>query len=304
MNRDESGLSGALLIATWTATTMFFWGFAFFHLPDSTPEWLIRAQSACFGTNESGLPDTYGWMLLVLAPISILLGMLVSLQQELRVGGNYIRSKCLGRKLIVITLALIVAETGWVASRIGKGLEIAYASYETVDNSGLPENYPSSSRPAPDFTLINQDGKAISISKLKGQNILLTFAFAHCSTICPVLVKNSMQAHSSLKENSTELLIVTLDPWRDTLSSLPTMAKKWNLGLHQHVLSGSIKEVEAVIASYGVITQRNTKNGDVVHPALTFVINAEGKLVYTFNGASVNWIVEALTRVQKGADVQ
>ena len=58
----------------------------FYRAPDITPEWLLRAQSVCFGTTQTGLPDTYGWLVLALGPLSMLLGLVVALGRDLRCG--------------------------------------------------------------------------------------------------------------------------------------------------------------------------------------------------------------------------
>ena len=65
------------------------------------------------------------------------------------------------------------------------------------------------------------------------------------------------------------------------------------------VLSGEVDAVTAALDGFNVPWQRNEANGDVVHPALVYVIDAEGRIAYGFNNPSVDWLVEAATRLTR-----
>ncbi len=294
-----NALIGVLLLPLWCITTMFFWGFAFLHLPEATPDWLLRAQAACFGTNETGLPDTYGWMLLTLAPGSILVGMIVAMREEMITGLKSLRSILIGRVLLTALATTLIIEAVWITGRVQQGIEIAYASYDVEDIGAFPDDYPRSDEPAPDFTLIDQSGQKISLKSLLGENVILTFILAHCKTICPAMLKIATKAHSALPPDSTELLFVTLDPWRDSPGSLPSLAERWELLPSQRVLSGEVAEVERIISAYNVTAQRDQRTGDVTHPALYFLINREGKIIYKLNSPSAEWIIAAVNRLNK-----
>src|SRR5438128_6757304 len=41
--------------------------------------------------------------------------------------------------------------------------------------------------PAPGFTLTSQDGAQVSLAKLRGKVVAVTFIFTRCSTTCPML---------------------------------------------------------------------------------------------------------------------
>ena len=48
------------------------------------------------------------------------------------------------------------------------------------------ENLPKI-RPAPEFTLTNQDGKRLALKDLRGKVLAITFIFASCADTCPLL---------------------------------------------------------------------------------------------------------------------
>jgi cytochrome oxidase Cu insertion factor (SCO1/SenC/PrrC family) len=48
---------------------------------------------------------------------------------------------------------------------------------------------------------------------------------------------------------------------------------------------------------YGVTFTRDQRTGDIVHPGLVFLIDADGRLAYTFGTPSPAWVREALRRL-------
>ena len=296
----HTGVAVALFTA-WLIVTMLLWLLAFYRAPDSTPQWLLRAQLVCFGTSESGLPDTYGWLILILAPLSFIASLAVVLGREFIEGINAVASKVPGALCIFILLSLLTWESVWATGQIKRGLEIAHADYSITSTKKFPSDYPRTDKPLPEFKLVNQNSKQVSPAALKGKLVFLTFAFAHCQTICPAIIQNSKAALAAFPDEEAELVIITLDPRRDTPSSLPTLAKNWELTSNSQVLSGEIEEVEKTIALFNVPIERDEKTGDVTHPAMVYVLDPNGQIAYTFNNPYTDWLIEAGNRVQQGS---
>lgn len=153
--------------------------------------------------------------------------------------------------------------------------------------------------PAPDFRLVDQHGNIQTLSAFRGRPILISFVFAHCRTVCPVLVKTLQRASQESASLGTAALFLTLDPWRDTPAALPGLAKAWNMGPDTFVLSGDPVQVNSTLDAYQVPRGRNGQNGDVVHPAVAHVIDKDGRLAYSFSNPSAEWLREAVARVSK-----
>jgi len=282
----------------WLAATCILWIFAFIHVPSSSPDWVRRAQVACFGTDQSGLPDTSGWIILTLAPLAMLASIFVALGKEARNGLRYLGGSTSGKSFFVILVALVLVETFWVAERIRRGFEIRRSYVQVDDAETLPKDYPRLNRPAPDFNLVDQHGNQANLGRFGGAPFILTFAFAHCRTVCPLIIKNSQAALSRPQHSDTHLVVVTLDPWRDTPASLATQADDWKFGPAQLFLSGSEQDVNKALERYEVPRQRDERTGDVVHPALVYLIDSGGKIAYAFNNPSPDWISEGLSRLK------
>jgi cytochrome oxidase Cu insertion factor (SCO1/SenC/PrrC family) len=280
----------------WVTSTLLWWTFAFTPLPSAPPPWLTAARAACFGTMQSGLPAAQGWMLLVLAPASFLVAIIALWGAELWASLHHAARTPLGGSIFAVMALLVMAESAWVARKIHAAGAVTTWAQGAPDDRALPARYPRQATAAPDFALVDQHGSTISLASFRGRPVVLTFVFAHCQTMCPLIVDAIKRAAPEARPS--EVLLVTLDPWRDTPSSLPGLAGRWAMPERFHVLSSrNAQDVVDVIETYGVPFERDDRSGDITHPGLVFLVDAEGRLAYTFNNPPSAWIREGLLRL-------
>ena len=160
-------LAIAMLVA-WLLATMSLWWFAFYGVGEVDSNWLERARSACFGTDQSGLPDTYGWMVLVLAPMFFLSALILALGSEVWGGLTELSSNVLGKVVIIVLISTAVYESAWAREKILHGIKISRAPELTLSYGDLPEFYPRTNKAAPNFRLLNHLGEQVSLSDFKG----------------------------------------------------------------------------------------------------------------------------------------
>jgi cytochrome oxidase Cu insertion factor (SCO1/SenC/PrrC family) len=65
---------------------------------------------------------------------------------------------------------------------------------------------------------------------------------------------------------------------------LASLAESWQLGADAHVLSGEPDAVNAVLDAYQVPRERDELTGQVAHPALVYVLDANGTIAFASNG--------------------
>lgn len=80
------------------------------------------------------------------------------------------------------------------------------------------------------------------------------------------------------------ILVVTVDPWRDTPSRLPHVAHQWDLPHDAHVLSGEVDAVLTELEAWDVAIGRDSLTGEVTHPALVYVLDREGRIAFATTG--------------------
>lgn len=293
----------------WAAASALWWALAFAPLPVPQLE-LARLRAVCFGALDSGLPDARGWTLLVLGPASMLGFLLAVWGLELLASLRWLARRPAGIAVLVAFVATSAAGLVGVGSRVAAGLEVERAAGGAMGPMGpmgpmgktsLPADYPRGHAAAPPLDLVDQQGARMDLAALRGRPAIVTFAYAHCATVCPTLVDTVRRAALAAAdpERPPVVLIVTLDPWRDTPGALPGLATAWRLVdvPDAHLLSGSVEEVQAVLAGWNVASERDERTGEIGHPALVYVVDAEGRLAYSFLSPPVQWIVDGLDRL-------
>ena len=242
------------------------------------PEWLTRTRAACFGSERGGLPDTSGWILLIGEPIGML-GVLLA------IGGGSLRNDLAwllerpGRRAVAIAAAVVVVVgTGALGARVARAWDGGRNRY-ALDAGALRRV----DRGGPAVALVDQHGERASLAGLDGPAIV-TFAFGHCTTVCPVIVNDLRAARGRAGRADVPLVVLTLDPWRDTPERLPALAASWHLAAHDRVLSGGVEEVNAALDTLGVARKRNERTGDVDHVTMVYLVGRGGRIEWRGDG--------------------
>jgi protein SCO1/2 len=141
--------------------------------------------------------------------------------------------------------------------------------------------------PAPDFALVDQDGKPVSLDGLRGQVLLVDFVYTHCPGPCPILTGTHVAVQRALPPElapKVRFVSISLDPARDTPEALRRYAEAHGADLARwSFLTGEPGAVEDVLQRYGV-GARPAENGEIEHLVITYLIDAEGRVARRFAG--------------------
>jgi protein SCO1 len=290
-SEERWALAGMIAMFVITAA---WWALALWPVADA-PVWLERTRYVCFGVNETGLPDTTGWVGLIGAPLGMLMIILVGWAGGVR---KLVRHAHHSRP---VAAAFGLLALGTMAMVAGAAVRVQRAQAANIISPARDTrpaaSWPRLDREAPELDLVTQDGTDRSLASLRGRPVLVTFAYAHCETVCPVIVRDVMSAQEALSTSRVKpaILIVTLDPWRDTPSRLPAIARDWQLPASDAwVLSGDPARVEAALTSWNVARSRDERTGEVTHPSLVFVVDAQGRIAFATTGG--HEMIAALVR--------
>lgn len=132
--------------------------------------------------------------------------------------------------------------------------------------------------------LIDQRGERISLADFRGRPVILTFAFGHCTTVCPLVVRQVEEARSAANRQDVPLVVITLDPWRDTPDRLSQIVSEWALGPRDHLLSGSVEQVGRALDALGVQRQRDERTGDIEHVSMVMATDDRGHVGWRVDG--------------------
>ncbi len=274
------------------ALTAAWWALALWPLGAAAPEWIARTREVCFGATRTELPHAGGWVLLFGEPIGMLALLHVVWGAELRAGLARLRRHVAWRiasGVVVLALASgLIGAVRVVVRTSGGGRTEPFAL-----NAPLPER---GAAPVPPLALVDQRGERVTLASYAGRWVMVTFAFGHCEDICPVIVQHARLARADADRPEVPLLVVTLDPWRDTPNRLATIATAWELAPHDRVLSGTVDEVTAALDVWGIARVRDQRTGDIGHGSTLILVDPEGRAAWRLEGAPAR-IREALASI-------
>jgi protein SCO1/2 len=148
---------------------------------------------------------------------------------------------------------------------------------------------------APDFVLLNQDGKSFDSATLRGKVVVINFIFTTCTDVCPLFTAHFAQLQRTLKNGPVGDLYfvsITTDPEVDSPKVLKSYAHRYGADFQNWAfLTGTDAQMKQVWKGFGVRVIRKGR-GLVQHTSLTTVIDREG--VRRFNYFGEKWQLKDL----------
>jgi cytochrome oxidase Cu insertion factor (SCO1/SenC/PrrC family) len=130
-------------------------------------------------------------------------------------------------------------------------------------------------RPAPDFTLTNQDGRAVPLSSLRGRVVLLAFLDSRCTHLCRIEGPSLGVVQRTLPKAERPVIVAVSVNVEDTAASVHAAARKWGWSPDDWKwLMGNPEQLADVWAAYGVDVQQTLN--DVLHTGVLYVIDQGG----------------------------
>lgn len=262
------------------AITAAWWALALWPIGAAMPEWVLRTRDICFGSRPDGLPDAGGWVLLIGEPIGMIGVLLVVWGDALRRDLVALRGTFGGQLVIGVSAVALVYGGVAAAERVRGAGRHAEAALFSATGAGAPQL----DEAAPPLGLVDQRGAPFSLDAFRGRPVMVTFAFAHCESVCPTVVHELRVARRAAPAGDAAIVIVTLDPWRDVPARLPAIAAQWVLEGDDRVLSGAVDDVTRVLDAWRIAHARDAATGDVTHVATVFLVDRAGRVRYRLAG--------------------
>jgi protein SCO1 len=103
----------------------------------------------------------------------------------------------------------------------------------------------------PNVTLLNQDGKKVSLKTLvdSGKPVLMDFIYTTCNTICPVLSASFMNVRKGLgpEVDKVQFISISIDPEHDRPEQMKKYLSRFNTGKGWEFLTGSREDIARVL---------------------------------------------------------
>ena len=142
-----------------------------------------------------------------------------------------------------------------------------------------------SGEPVPDFTMTSQDGKAVKLSDLRGNVVVLTFIYTRCPLpdFCPADGQKVLRAGAAArrfpraKAKDVRLISLSFDPEHDTPELLRKHAQVrgaipplWTFAVASHA------ELAKIACALGLFFSPD--DSEIAHNLCTAIIDPAGKL--------------------------
>jgi protein SCO1 len=130
---------------------------------------------------------------------------------------------------------------------------------------------------APDFRLVDQSGRSVSVSAQRGHWLVVTFLYTHCPDVCPLIAAQLNRAIGTRvgREAGLRVISVSVDPRRDTPAAVKQYAITHRLAPSFRWGIGSRAELARVWRAYHVAALPGPR-GTITHSTVSFLIDPEG----------------------------
>jgi protein SCO1 len=165
-----------------------------------------------------------------------------------------------------------------------------FIAFAAAFNCGAPtcmaDELPSDSIYRLDVPLTTQDGRSAPLASFAGKIRIVTMFYASCPYVCPMTIQTlkDLEATLSATERSRlRILMVSVDPQRDTIDALASLAIKRELDLKRWSLArAQASDVRKIAAVLG-IQYRQLANKEFNHSTILALVSREGRILAKSN---------------------
>jgi protein SCO1 len=111
---------------------------------------------------------------------------------------------------------------------------------------------------APNIGLIDQDGKTVSMRRLRGRPVIVTFLYTHCRDTCPATAQTIKGALDDLGRD-VPAVAVAVDPPRDTPASAKAFLARQRMLGRLHFALGTRAELRPAWKGFAIQPQTTTQ---------------------------------------------
>jgi protein SCO1 len=142
----------------------------------------------------------------------------------------------------------------------------------------------------PNVTLVDQNGKPVTLSSLKGKPVLVDFIYTTCASVCPRLTARMNEVARKLgAELGQKVTIVsfTIDPEHDDPAKLLAYAQAQGVSDNGwYFLTGQPAQIDQEMGLFKLIRHRES-DGSVTHNVSAFLLGPDGRVLREYNALDV-----------------
>jgi len=137
---------------------------------------------------------------------------------------------------------------------------------------------------SPSFSLLDQEGRTVTDSALRGNILVIDFFFTSCRTVCPVQTSRMAQVQQRLDDTAgVHLISFSVDPETDTPDVLKAYAGRYGADpTRWSFLTGAPEAMDDVVSGYWQIVERIPRPDgagfDIAHSERFVLVDRAGQI--------------------------
>lgn len=174
---------------------------------------------------------------------------------------------------VAVALAFAAYQSGILGAQSNSGSFAVTLGSHATQYSGMPLD----GVPAPDFRLVDQFGRTVSLHSLRGKVVVWALVDSECTTICPLTAATIRMAQRDLGAANRDVVWLAVNANTQATSVAAVRAWSYTHGMLHHwlFLTGSPAQLKAVYRAYHVYDA--VVSGQVMHDPAVFVIDPRGR---------------------------
>jgi protein SCO1/2 len=136
-------------------------------------------------------------------------------------------------------------------------------------------------------SLRDQTGARVGLDVFRGHPVLVSMFYASCPDACPLLIEEIRQFESTLPVSvraDLRVLLVSLDPARDTPEALHRLARAHGIGSERWRLVTAEDDVVREIAAVLGVKFRQLPDGTINHSTVITLLDRAGRIDLRLDG--------------------
>jgi protein SCO1 len=187
--------------------------------------------------------------------------------------------------LPMVVLLVIVAGLSFLLFKSSSKTTLPGGVQQSGAGHGFLGTLTLPARQAPAIDLRNYQGTPVTLAQYRGKAVLVTFLYANCPDVCPLIASNLRVALNMLGRRAAQaqVIAVSVDPHGDTRAAVTRFLRAHEMTGRMQYLIGSGRELARTWAAWSVGSQREVGQPNLVaHSALIYGISASGKLTTVY----------------------
>ena len=130
--------------------------------------------------------------------------------------------------------------------------------------------------------LTDQSGQALAFADAAGAVRLTSLFYASCGYVCPLLIEQIRAIEAQLDDAQRQrlrVLLISLDPERDTPEALATLARGRSLDLQRWTLARPQPRDLRTLSAVLKVQYRHLDDGEFNHSTVISLLDAEGRIL-------------------------